>query len=142
MRKKNQQNTPTRADWEANHWRIYDAYINHFNEHKRPPTQTKLAEITGLDRSTIANHIKDSTLTDIIPSVRMRTMRVLNGLANRAEKGYAAEVKLWMQIVEGWREVMGIDNIGQPITSINVTVREGKPKQIQLDEVPTNGSES
>jgi hypothetical protein len=31
---------------------------------------------------------------------------------------------------------------GKPITQINVTVREGKSRQIELDEVPTNGTES
>jgi len=110
---KNKQNTPTRQDWENNHWLIYDAYLQEFKQTQKPPTQTRLAELTGLNRQTIANHLRDTTLPDLIPSVKMRTMRVLHGLAKRAEQGFASEVKLWMQIVEGWRETMGIEHSGE-----------------------------
>ena len=129
---KNKQKTPERKDWETNHWLIYDAYLQEFKRTGKPPTQVELAKLTKLNRQTIGNHLRDTKLEHLIPSVKMRTMRVLHGLAKRAEEGYAAEVKLWMQLVENWSdklEITGKD--GEPLVSnINVTVVRSKSELI------------
>jgi hypothetical protein len=109
---KNTQNLPNRADWEANHIIIFDAYIQAFNSKERPPTQTEIAKLTGLNRRTVADHLKQSSLSEMVPMLRPQTLLVLQGLANKAREGHAAEVKLWMQIVENWKEITGIEHSG------------------------------
>lgn len=115
-----------RQDWERNHAQIVDSYLRLFAEKKRPPTQTEIALDCKLSRQAIHKHIKNLKLEDYLPDVKLRTMRVLHGLSARAEKGYAQEVKLWMQIVHGWVERSDITSGGEPITAIEVTVIKKK----------------
>ena len=105
----NPKNSAKRTDWEANHIIIYDAYVKAFNDRGRPPIQSEIAEVTGLHRDTVAAHLKSSSLSKLIPSLRPQTLLILQGLAKRAYKGYAAEVKLWLQVVESWKETTVLD---------------------------------
>jgi hypothetical protein len=121
-------NTPQgpakRQDWERYHALIVDCYLRLFAEKKRPPSQTEIGIACGLSRDTVGNHIRGLKLEDYLPDVKLRTMRVLHGLTQRAEQGYAAEVKLWMQLVYDWTERQDITSGGEPITAIEVTIRK------------------
>lgn len=115
-----------RQDWERNQALIVDTYLRLFTEKKTPPTQTEMAQVCGLNRDTISDHIKELKLEDYLPDVKLRTMRVLHGLSTRAEKGFAPEVKLWMQLIHGWVERHDLTSGGEKITAVEVTIVKSK----------------
>lgn len=93
-----------RSDWERNHQKIQDAYLAIFAETKRIPTFEETAKRCNLSRQTVWRHSCNLKLEDVIPSVKIRTGRVLHGIASAAEKGDASCAKLFMQLVYGWKE--------------------------------------
>lgn len=103
-----------RQDWKRTHASILNAYFRLFAEGKRPPTQEKIAKECDISRETVNRHIRDLKLEDFVPNVKVRTYQVLNGLSKRAEKGYAAEVRLWMQLIYGWNDKLELKEDGLP----------------------------
>lgn len=100
----------TRVDWERNHALIMDAYLALYEQKGKPPTQQEVADVCKLSRQTVWMHASEIKITDVMPEIKMRTQRVLHGLTERAEKGYAPEVQLWLQLVHGWVPTIGINH--------------------------------
>ena len=125
-----------RADWERNHQLIQDAYIALFAELKRIPTFEETASRCNLSRQTVWRHSCDLKLEDVTSSVRIRTGRVLHGIAAAAEKGDAACAKLFMQLVHGWREAQVVRHEGS-VTYISKIADNGQVT-IEISEEQRN----
>ena len=98
-----------RIDTEANGGLIRLAYLEILKEKKgKRPTVTELSEKTGLHSSTIKNHLKSlsfSDLTEELQMWRLLTDDVVISIYKAAtQKLNPAAMKLWMQVVEGWNE--------------------------------------
>ena len=97
-----------RSDSEASHDLIRLKVLEYYQENDKLPTQTKVAELTGLARNTVRTHWFNLDFRSmLLPTIRHKTMEVVQGLYERAKKGYASEVSLWFQIVEGWQPNKG-----------------------------------
>lgn len=83
---------------------VLDTYLKYYQEHDSLPTQTEVASICDIDRATVARHLQEMKLEDIVPAHKARTEEILAGLGDKAKGGDPAAVKLWMQLVYGWRE--------------------------------------
>lgn len=90
--------------WNSNHALIRDAYISILAEKKRRPTAQEVAERTTLNITTVYGHLSSMKFDPQEPEFRLLTSDVLLALYRSCVKyGKAAEVKLWMQIVEGMK---------------------------------------
>ena|SRR3990167_5480780 len=106
MKKQTSQKEAKRRDWEYNHEKIISTHLRLYLETGKLPTQEKLAEACQLSRGAIQDHLKDLRLPESTVPFRTQTHQVLEGLTERAKKGNAVDVKLWLQIVHGWKEVI------------------------------------
>lgn len=102
----------TRVDWEVNHDTILESYLRLYSAdpiHKTP-TRGAIARDTGLSEPTVQRHIRKISVKDVAPMLKMRVGPILNALADRAESGEPAAVKLYMQLVYGWKETTANEN--------------------------------
>jgi hypothetical protein len=104
LKEEDSQVSTKRRDWERNHAAITEAYITLIQELKYSPTQTQIAERCKLSRESVNAHLKELKIEDVTPDIKLHTQRVLLGLTKKAETGDAPAVKLWMQLVHGWKE--------------------------------------
>lgn len=95
-----------RADWERNHEIIKSKLIEYIENNGRPPTTTKLAELSGYTRKIVREHFADMDLDGYKSSLRVLTPDVILSVARTAMAGNAASQKLWMQMMEGFSEKM------------------------------------
>lgn len=68
------------------------------------PSNVKVAEHCGLNRETVAKYRREIDISQFFPTLRTRTLEILEGIAQKAIKGDAAAAKIWLQFVEGWKE--------------------------------------
>jgi DNA-binding transcriptional regulator YhcF (GntR family) len=80
---------------------------------ERKPSYRELAKLTKLSLKTISRHIQDLNFNDYVSDLRVLTPNVLMALYKRAKDGKAAEVKLWMEIVENWKELTNVNHEGR-----------------------------
>lgn len=98
------QNPSRNFAWNSNHALIRDAYISILQEKKRRPTAQEVADRTTLNITTVYGHLNAMKFDPQEPEFRLLTSDVLLSLYRSCVKyGKAAEVKLWMQIVEGMK---------------------------------------
>lgn len=97
-----------RADFRQNHIIISDAVCKFIQEKKRAPQAKDIFEMTGLSLKTIYRHLETMDLTLLVPDAKLRAKRVLDGLTDRAEIGYAKEVELYARLVLGWNPALNI----------------------------------
>jgi hypothetical protein len=90
--------------WENNHTVIKEAFVRLYEELKRSPTQAEIAKRCSLSRKCVNEHLKELKLEDVTPAIKSETYEVLTGLTKKAKTGDAPAVKLWMQLVHGWKE--------------------------------------
>ena len=90
--------------YEANHIAIREAFLNLYQEKKHSPTQAEIAKRCNLSRKCVNEHLRELKIEDVTPAMKAKTLEVLDGLFKKAKKGNASEVKLWMQLVHGWKE--------------------------------------
>ena len=102
-----------RIDFEFNQAKIQEAFIKFFSKKKRRPTISELAEYSGLSEKTIFRHLKKLGIQEFLDTYKVLTDNVIMSLYNSTKDGKAAEVKLWMQIVEGWKETTGVKHSGE-----------------------------
>lgn len=119
-------NGERRQDWEVNHALIQTTYVVLLDELSRAPTIREVADKCGLSDKSIWRHCKELKLDDFMPSARLHTERVLRGLIERASEGHAAEVKLFFQLVFGWKEQSELDLSQTNINEVRVTIVQGK----------------
>lgn len=113
--------------WQANDALLRDAYINLLVANKKSPTIRMLANETDLNYSTIVKHLKSLDFNiDIKPKHKLMTDAVVSALGMQAMKGKAPEAKLFLQVIEDYRErseVTGADG-KDIITGVTVTIKK------------------
>ena len=104
-----------RRDWERNHEKIRDAFLR-LIEAKKRPTLRALAKEAGFNRTTIEKHIDTLDVLQIATApVKMLGEEILLSLGRAALRtGRAAEAKLYMQLVYGWREQLDLGHKNIP----------------------------
>ena len=91
--------------WNNNHAVIMDAFNKLYDENKKFPSMQSLSDETGLSINTIYKHSETLTLENVNTKYKLAGERVANSLLKKIdETGNAAEVKLYNQIVFGYRE--------------------------------------
>lgn len=94
----------SRSDYEANHIVIRKAYFELLTKFKRKPTLAELAERTKLSMKTIDRHLEDIQFKPQQSSFRILSDDVLLSIFHSARKGSVAAQKLWLIVIEGWKE--------------------------------------
>jgi len=102
-----------KRDFEINQVKILEAFLRVFNDKARKPTLVELVNETGLSMKTVDRHLNDLKYDVYVKDLRTLTCNVMMALYNKAKDGRAPEVKLWMQLVENWKETQGIDHSGE-----------------------------
>jgi hypothetical protein len=91
--------------WNNNHVLIMEAFDKIYDETGKYPSNQKIADETGLHLNTIIKHSESLTLEKITPRYKLAGERVLKSVIKKIEEtGNAAEVKIYNQIVFGYRE--------------------------------------
>jgi len=111
-----------RRDKEQNEVALHDAFIKLLLDYKRRPTYRELADYTGLHYNTVRKHMKnvhDRTIEELkktnLADFRILTQDVILGIFKAALDGNVGSQKLWLQLVEGWREGMDMTSNGKTI---------------------------
>jgi hypothetical protein len=90
--------------WEINHAAIRDAYVSLISKLGRRPATAEVAELAQLSYDVTRKHIRDLKFEPIAHPLKVLTDDVLLGIYKSAVDGNAASQKLWVQVMEGWRE--------------------------------------
>jgi hypothetical protein len=101
-----------RTDWLRNQALVQTAYVDLLKELKRCPTILEVANKVHLSIKAIDNHVKQLKFEPLGDSMRALTPDVVASIYNSARKGQPASQKLWMQIMEGWREKTEVEHSG------------------------------
>ncbi|MBN1634123.1 MAG: hypothetical protein JW917_08160 [Ignavibacteria bacterium] len=102
-----------RTDYLLNKTKILEALKKLIQEKGRKPTISEIAAESGVYKRTVERHLQNYRNEDYAREFRILTDEVLIALYKKAIEGKAPEVKLWMQLVEKWRETQGIDHSGK-----------------------------
>jgi predicted transcriptional regulator len=114
-----------KRDFELNQVMILEAFLKLLNDKSRKPTLEEISNETGLSMKTIDRHMKELSYDKYICDLKALTVNVMMGFYNKAKEGKAPEVKLWMQIVENWKETTGINHSGEiKFEKINFVMQE------------------
>jgi hypothetical protein len=94
---------PSDADrnrnWQVNHALISQAFITILRQKKRCPTQGEIEKKTGLHRNTIAKHLDQKTLNDLMDPFKFATNSIMARNVRDALNGDAQAKKLFFQTV-------------------------------------------
>ena len=93
-----------RTDFLRNQALIQAAYVSLLQELKRCPTVLEVSKKINLSIHAITNHVKSLKFEPLGDAMRTLTPDVVASIYNSARKGQPASQKLWMQIMENWRE--------------------------------------
>ena len=93
--------------WQNNQALIQTAYLKLIKILKRCPTVLEVSKEVNISIEAINRHIKEMKFKTLESPLRALTPDVLVAIYNSARKGSSASQKLWVQLMEGWRE--GID---------------------------------
>lgn len=95
-----------RIDWEINHAKIKAVMHDMLKEMKTMPTTVQVAERVGCSPDTVANHIQQMKFEPPKHLARTMTDDVIAAIHRSAIGGNSQAQKLWMQLLEGWRETL------------------------------------
>jgi hypothetical protein len=109
---------PDRIDWLKNQAIIQQSYVDLIKELKRCPTSKEVSESTGLSICTIKNHVKELKFQPLENPLRVLTDDVIVAIYSSTRMGNSGSQKLWMQIMEGWKESSNV-NLGGGVTIIH-----------------------
>jgi len=98
--------------WQANQKLLQEAYIELIQELKRCPTRKEISDAVNLSETTIQKHIVEMKFDPISHPLRVLTNDVIASIYDSSKNGSSASQKLWMQIMEGWREKTDINHSG------------------------------
>lgn len=101
-----------RIHYLANHTKILEAYKKLINTKGRKPTATEISQISGVNLRTVKRHIQTVKSELYMSDFRILSDEIVIALYEKAKEGRAPEVKLWMQLIENWRETQGITHSG------------------------------
>lgn len=111
--KKNKKDTKVDRNrtWEANHDVIENAYFKLLEQNKRVPSYHSIAKEAKLTYSTVFKHCQELSLDKWKPLFKPMTKRIIQRLAVQALKtGKSQETKLFMQLIEDYREKSDVEN--------------------------------
>lgn len=128
-----------RQDWQNNNYEITSAWLEHLQEHKRPPTYKHLSEATGIPYVTIVRHMNDERTLNFMENYKGYEILVPDMVAaifRAGMSGKTASQKLFMELFAGYKPGMSISNpdgsnILPPIVASSIEVINkyaGKPK--------------
>ena len=116
-----------RIDFETNQALITESYVSFLKEKNRRPSYAELSKMTNLSKKTIGRHFKILNIEECIKDLKLLTPNVLLSLYEKTKEGKAAEIKLWMQIIEGWKESQNVSHEGKiQFEKINFVYEEQK----------------
>lgn len=127
-----------RFDYTVNHQIIEDAVFDHLVHNLRWPTYNQLVEKTGFCHMTIKRHRKDINLQNFVSDYKTITPTVMRALGLKACKGDARAAKLWLQVVEGFRDKIDLEHTTK--ADLNKTTDDKTKKKLyemvlsELDE--------
>jgi predicted transcriptional regulator len=98
--------------WDRNQALLQKAYVDLIKRLKRCPTQTEVANEVNLSLKTVKLHVKEMKFKPLDSPMRVLTPDVLAFIYNSAKKGSAQSQKLWVQLLEGWSEKIGVEHSG------------------------------
>lgn len=116
---------PPRRDWEYNHELLAEAFMKHIMVHGRPPTYAALHRDTGFAIDTIKRHLDEldkKTLGKRLRKFKVLTGDIIASLSLKAKQGDTQAAKLYLEIVEQFKEGKEID------LTMNGMSREDKEK--------------
>lgn len=120
--------------WESNQKLLQEAYIELLQTLKRCPTTTEVSKKVNLSLKTIKLHVKELKFEPLENPLRSLTPDVIASIYLSAKNGSAQSQKLWMQIMEGWRDGIDISTTGKirvDIVYTNITPKVHQDKQIE-----------
>ena len=111
-----------RKDYQAVDNQIKQTYFDYIKEHKKLPTQQKVADILSITLRTVNKHLMAYKLEDIVPQFKQFAPEVIFGLMNRAMKGESKAAKLFFHLVYDWSEKQDINLHGDLKTDNKLTI--------------------
>ena len=96
------------------------------------PTYQDIADITGLSTKTIERHYKDIQFKPLDTTQRALTPFVVNNLYLQTAKSTQA-VKLWFQLMEGWRENADVDTSDGTLKISHTIVTRTQTDNAEMD---------
>jgi len=112
--------------WESNQKLLQEAYIELLKTLKRCPTTTEVSKKVNLSIKTVKLHVRDLKFEPLNNPLRSLTPDVIASIYSSAKKGLAQSQKLWMQIMEGWRDGIDISTTGKVKVEIVYTNNDTK----------------
>ena len=104
------------VQYEKNQALIVKGYNDFMKKYDRFPTNTELAEITGLTRNTIINHHKQFSVKDLKKEFRTLAPEVVKHVFKASENGNSASQKLAFQVMD----ILDSDEIGDITINIQL----------------------
>ena len=114
------QHTPR---WHKNHALIADTVVSLTRELMRAPTNEEIADKCGLSTKSIQRHFSEYKFDYTESPYRALTNDVVMFIYNGARKGNPSCMKLWFQIVEGWKD------------SKEITGKDGGPIELKAQQL-------
>lgn len=86
-----------------NNQAITKAMHTFIEKNGKMPSMIELSASTGISRQTISKHLDDLSLTNSIKKYRLMSDKVMDSLLQACDQGNAQAVKLYYQLVWGWK---------------------------------------
>jgi hypothetical protein len=94
-----------RSDKEHNMELVKETMLAYFAEHGKLPSARILEELTGLHKNTVQKHVRSMKFEPLKSPFRLLTPAVLEAIYKRVvNTGDPVAAKLWLQVMEGWKE--------------------------------------
>jgi len=120
-----------KKEFQDNHEKVMDAYMQHVHEHGKAPTKVELERVTGLSKMTVRTHVAQMQLSDVGIKYKLRAATILEALCKKAEEGDVGAAKLVLGIAYGWSEKSVVEHKNTQINAI-IPIRFGDKS---LDDV-------
>lgn len=125
-----------RTDYVLNQARILESLRELIERTGRKPTMNEIARKSGVCVRTVKRHMHNYRNENYMKELRILTDDVMIALYQKAKEGRAPEVKLWMQLVENWKETQGINHSGKiKFEKINFVLAESSDKLKERSQV-------
>lgn len=114
-----------RIDFISNQTKILATFKKLMTKNGKKPTPTEISDESGISLRTVKRHLRKLRCELYLSDFRILTDEIVVALYEKAKEGRAPEVKLWMQLIENWRETQGITHSGEiKFEKINFVMEE------------------
>ena len=86
-----------------NNQAITKAMHSHIEKNGKMPSMVELSTSTGISRQTISKHLDDLSLNNSIKKYRLMSDQVMDSMLRACDQGNAQAMKLYYQLVWGWK---------------------------------------